>query len=99
MRGRVLNLGGGPANAVSLRMLLSHIADLLGRELDIAFDDWRAGDQRFFVADTRAAQQALGLGASRPWREGVERLAKWLADARGLPFPSASATGVREVAA
>ncbi|WP_419826370.1 SDR family NAD(P)-dependent oxidoreductase [Sphingomonas sp.] len=87
--GRAFNLGGGPANAVSLRQLLAHIGRLLGRELDIDYSDWRAGDQRYFVADTRAAEAALGLGGKVPWRDGVARLARWLAEARGLPLPVA----------
>ena len=82
--GRAFNLGGGPANAVSLRGLLCHVGELLGREIDVAFHDWRAGDQRYFVADTRAAQAALGLGARVPWREGVERLLRWLASSRDI---------------
>jgi CDP-paratose 2-epimerase len=84
--GRAFNLGGGPANAVSLRELLAHVGALLGRELDIGYSDWRAGDQRYFVADTRAAEAALGLGAKLPWRDGVARLARWLAETRGLPL-------------
>ena len=86
--GRAFNLGGGPDNAVSLRELLAHISALLGRDLRIDFSDWRAGDQRYFVADTRAAAAALGLGAKRPWRDGVAALAQWLADARGLDLPA-----------
>jgi CDP-paratose 2-epimerase len=86
--GHAFNLGGGPANAVSLRELLDHIGALLGRELELEFSDWRAGDQRYFVADTHAAEKALGLGRKVPWRVGVERLARWLADARGLEFTS-----------
>ena len=84
VKGRAFNLGGGPANAVSLRVLLQHVSTLLGRELEIGYSDWRAGDQRYFVADTRAAEQALGLGPKVPWRIGVERLAHWLAETRGL---------------
>ncbi len=87
--GRAFNLGGGPANAVSLRALLEHMGDLLGRPVDIHWSDWRAGDQRYFVADTRAAQAALGLGKAVPWREGVERLAGWLAEERGVDLPAA----------
>ena len=84
--GRAFNLGGGPGNAVSLRTLLDHIGTLVGTAPDVRFDDWRAGDQRYFVADTRAAQSALELGATVPWREGVARLAQWLAAERGLPI-------------
>lgn len=89
--GRAFNLGGGAANAVSLRQLLAYVGALLGRDLDIGFADWRAGDQRYFVADTRAAQTALGLGARRPWRDGVAALAQSLSAARGLNWPVGSA--------
>ena len=87
VRGRAFNLGGGPANAVSLRQLLAHMADLVGREVELTWSDWRAGDQRYFVADTRAAEAALGLGPKLAWREGVARLAAWLAAERRLNLP------------
>ena len=101
VQGRAFNLGGGPANAISLRQLLSHIGDLTGREVDITYSDWRAGDQRYFVADTRLAQEALGLDAKVDWRDGVTTLARWLASERRLNLPidpsaltaTASATG------
>jgi len=97
VQGRAFNLGGGPANAVSLRRLLAHVSDVVGHELDVGYSDWRAGDQRYFVADTRAAQLALGLGERVPWRSGVERLMRWLAETRGLKGPAMS--GRAEVAA
>ena len=84
VEGRAFNLGGGPANAVSLRRLLAHIGDLVGHEVPIEWSDWRAGDQRYFVADTRAAEAELGLGAKVPWRDGVADLARWLAAERRL---------------
>lgn len=87
VKGRAFNLGGGPANAVSLRVLLAHIGNLIGREVDVRFADWRAGDQRYFVADTRAAEADLGLGAKVPWRDGVADLARWLAAERGFNQP------------
>ncbi len=86
--GRAFNLGGGPANAVSLRRLLAHIEDLVGRPVPLEFSDWRAGDQRYFVADTRRAAAELGLGPARGWRDGVAELASWLAQERGLSLPS-----------
>ena len=76
--GRAFNLGGGPANAVSLRQLLAHIGALLGRAPAIAYEDWRAGDQRWFVADARAARAVLGLPAFCPWKQGIAALAEWL---------------------
>jgi CDP-paratose 2-epimerase len=89
--GQAFNLGGGPANAVSLRRLLAHIGDLIGREVEVSFSDWRAGDQRYFVADTRAAEAALALAPKVPWREGVATLARWLAEVRGIALPETMA--------
>jgi len=85
--GRVFNLGGGPDNAVSLRELIAYIATLIGRDVDLQLGDWRAGDQRYFVADTRGAQAALALPPRRSWRDGVEALANWLAQVRGINLP------------
>ena len=82
--GRAFNLGGGPANAVSLRAVVAYISQLLGRDVPVTYSDWRAGDQRYFVADTRAARTALGLRDEVPWRTGVAALAAWLAETRGL---------------
>jgi CDP-paratose 2-epimerase len=85
--GHAFNLGGGPDNAVSLRELLAHMGSLIGREVKTEYSDWRAGDQRYFVADARAAQQALNLGPRVPWRDGVAKLAAWLAEERRVNFP------------
>jgi CDP-paratose 2-epimerase len=96
--GRVFNLGGGPANAVSLRRLLDHVADLLGRELDVVTSGWRPGDQRWFVADTRAIGDALALPAKLDWRSGVARLVDWIAAERGIAsprLPARQAAGAR----
>ncbi|WP_043539273.1 NAD-dependent epimerase/dehydratase family protein, partial [Salinarimonas rosea] len=77
VRGRAFNLGGGPANAVSLRAVLEAIEDLAGPvRLDHA--DWRQGDQLWFVADTRAIEGALGWRARTGWRDGLADLARWL---------------------
>lgn len=84
LAGRAYNLGGGPENAVSLNRLIDHVAHLRGGSVAVVERDWRPGDQRWFVADTRAVRRALGLGPARPWREGVAALHRWLAgrDAR-----------------
>lgn len=88
--GRAFNLGGGPTNAVSLKTLLAAIGTLLGEAPELRFEDWRAGDQRYFVADTRAAQAALGLAPPLPWRDGIARLAAWLAGERAVPASHAA---------
>ncbi len=74
--GRAYNLGGGPANAISLLQLVAHIEDLLGRRVDVTFAGWRPGDQRYFVADTAAARRDLALAPALGWRAGIARLAE-----------------------
>jgi CDP-paratose 2-epimerase len=87
VRGQAFNLGGGPANAVSLRQLIRQIEMLTGRSVNVELRDWRAGDQRYYVSDIGRARQALGLPEPLPWRDGLERLADWLRHNRvDVPF-------------
>jgi CDP-paratose 2-epimerase len=97
VKGRVFNLGGGPDNAVSLRRLLNHVSRVVGRNIDLSCEDWRPGDQRWFVADTRAIDAELKLPAKLGWRAGVQRLTEWLAAERG--FETAAPMRVAAVAA
>jgi len=82
--GRVYNLGGGPDNAVFLLQVLEELGRLAGRPPRIAKLDWRPGDQRWFVADSRRARAALGLGSPLPWRQGLAQMHGWYRDAGAL---------------
>jgi CDP-paratose 2-epimerase len=82
VKGRAFNLGGGAANAVSLLQLLQRIEEITGRKPAVAFSEWRAGDQRYYVSDTTAARRELALPEPRGWRAGVADLATWLSVAR-----------------
>ena len=85
--GRAFNLGGGPRNAISLRQLLRHLEDTVGRPVATEHQDWRAGDQKYFVSDSRAITAALGLKVPLPWQTGVSNLVTWLAGERGIQLP------------
>jgi len=87
--GEAFNLGGGPANAVSLGEVLAEIAGMLGDELRLDHGDWRQGDQLYFVADTRKLGHAVGWRPRVGWREGVRDLTRWLADRRAMTPPPA----------
>ena len=76
--GQAFNLGGGPANAVTLLDVLGAIQSATGLRPDIRFDAWRPGDQRYFVADTRKVRAALDLPPAVGWQDGLGRLASWL---------------------
>lgn len=88
--GTAFNLGGGPANAISLLQLIREIRAITDRSIDIDLQDWRPGDQRWYVSDTAKAREALGLGRPLGWREGVAKLARWLAAERGVLLPDAA---------
>ncbi|QTL02138.1 SDR family NAD(P)-dependent oxidoreductase [Aquabacter sp. L1I39] len=83
--GRAFNLGGGPSNAVTLRHVIAHAEQVLGRQARLELQPWRTGDQRYYVSDTRTVRAALGLPAPLDWREGVARLAQWIGEAGHQP--------------
>ncbi|MEX6506184.1 NAD-dependent epimerase/dehydratase family protein [Jiella sp. M17.18] len=83
VRGNAFNLGGGPVNAISLRVLLREMGDMLGREVQIRFSETRQGDQAYFVADTRKLAEATGWRARIGWRDGVRDLNAWLSSWNG----------------
>ena len=93
VRGRAFNLGGGPRNAVSLNMVLREIENIVGTTLSVSRDDWREGDQLYFVAETSRLEAELAWHAKTGWRDGLRDLADWLAgqdnDARTLRRVSA----------
>ncbi|AFL53646.1 CDP-paratose 2-epimerase [Sinorhizobium fredii] len=78
LSGRAFNLGGGPGNAVSLAEVLDEIERVTARRLRTVKGDWRAGDQLYFVADTRALADALGWRPHTDWRAGLRDLHAWL---------------------
>ena len=80
--GQAFNLGGGPANAVSLRDVIGQIESMIGRRVDLAFGAWRPGDQRWFVADASRARNVLGMPPPIRWQEGLSRLAAFYAGER-----------------
>jgi CDP-paratose 2-epimerase len=78
VRGQAFNLGGGPANSVSLRMVLDEIASFAGFDVPVRHEDWRTGDQFYFVSDTTWLTEAVGWRAGVDWREGLRDLAEWV---------------------
>ncbi len=96
-KGRAFNLGGGPHNAVSVRIVLDEIARVTGRRLDLSYADWRNGDQLYFVSDNNGLGAAIDWRPSVSWREGIKELAAWLKQHR-LPALSSSEQLQRETA-
>ncbi|PYQ29081.1 MAG: CDP-paratose 2-epimerase [Acidobacteria bacterium] len=93
--GRAFNIGGGPSNAISLLELLDIIERLDGQRPNVSFDDWRVGDQRYYVSDTRAYGAATGWRAHVPARDGIRLLYEWLLASRGRKRAARSIKTVR----
>lgn len=88
VRGRAFNMGGGARNTISLIELLERIGQLNGRAPAIAADGWRVGDQRWYVSDTRAFEDATGWRARVEVGDGIARLHEWLSQHAAAPLAS-----------
>jgi CDP-paratose 2-epimerase len=83
LKGTAFNIGGGPENTISLLELLDMILDLEGMRPDVAFSDWRTGDQRYYVSDVAKFSLATGWSPTYSARKGVAALHAWLAGVSG----------------
>jgi len=92
LAGRAFNIGGGPSNVISLRDLLDRLEAMLGRQPEFTLEDWRTGDQRYYVSDFRRFREMTGWTPKISPAEGIERLHHWLQQQHET---TASAAGVR----
>lgn len=81
--GEAFNIGGGPRNSVSLVEILDLITEKTGKKVNISFDEWRQGDQFYYVSDTKKFRMATGWKPKYSVEEGIEALMEWLLDTRG----------------
>jgi CDP-paratose 2-epimerase len=82
LSGEAFNIGGGLGNTISLIELLDLIGAFQDSRPEIKTEDWRVGDQRYYVSDTRKFKAATGWAARVSVREGVQRLYEWLLEER-----------------
>lgn len=82
--GEVFNIGGGPANTLSLLELVAALEQSFGRSLNPGYADWRPGDQRVFVADIRKAEKLLQWSPKVSTQDGIERLITWVRNNRDV---------------
>lgn len=86
--GEAFNIGGGPTNSLSLVELLDLIGSLQQHPVKTRLDDWRIGDQRYYISDTHKFRTATGWLPKISAREGVRRLYTWLLEQREPPAHS-----------
>jgi CDP-paratose 2-epimerase len=76
---QVYNVGGGPENVLSVWAELGPmLQDLMGHKIEVGRADWRPGDQRICIMDTRKAQRDLGWRPKVGVAEGVRTLYEWV---------------------
>ena len=78
LSGKAFNIGGGANNSTSLLEILNRIQSLTGRPCHYAFSDWRLGDQKYYVTDTRLFRELTGWKPQVNIDAGLERLYKWV---------------------
>ncbi|MCU1328222.1 MAG: NAD-dependent epimerase/dehydratase, partial [Bryobacterales bacterium] len=86
LSGQVFNIGGGLGNTISLLDLLDLIGSL-GDRPPLRYQDWRPGDQRYYVSDIRKFKVATGWTPKVNVQQGLRRLHSWLSKTRGIPAP------------
>lgn len=78
LSGRAYNIGGGPANTLSLLELLRLLEQRHGREIPFTNAPARTADQKIFVCDISRARAELGWEPQIGVGEGIEQLLDWV---------------------
>jgi CDP-paratose 2-epimerase len=91
LSGQAFNIGGGAENTLSLLELIDML-NALGAPCQVRFEDWRVGDQRYYVSDTERFRVATGWRPRVSARNGVEQLYRWMAEHRSSALKRAAAT-------
>lgn len=84
-RGGIYNIGGGRQNTLSVwNEFGSLLAKLFKRNIPVALDDWRPGDQKIFVADIRKAKKEFDWEPKIGVEEGITKLHAWVTSNKDL---------------
>lgn len=84
-KGNIYNVGGGRENTLSVWTEFGPILErLFRRKIDVAFSDWRPGDQKVYISDIRFIEKELGWKPKVKVAEGIEKLFHWVQDNKQL---------------
>ena len=85
--GKVYNIGGGPENTVSIKEILTMIKEIANDHLEISYEEWRRGDQYYYVSNTSKFTKDTGWTPKYSVTEGVTNLMLWLCENRNIENP------------
>lgn len=78
-RGDIFNIGGGPANTISVWVEFKQLVERLARQsIPVSFDKPRPGDQPCYVSDIRKAARIMGWRPQIGKDEGIAQLWGWI---------------------
>lgn len=97
VQGEVFNIGGGPENTVSLVEIIKMIEEKTGHKMSVSFEDWRRGDQFYYVSDTTKFSEMTGWKPKYTVQQGVNELLEWLCEHRNLKINSEKISSEKEV--
>ncbi|MBA2383167.1 MAG: SDR family NAD(P)-dependent oxidoreductase [Actinobacteria bacterium] len=78
LAGTAFNVGGGPANTISLLELLDLLEALGCPRPPVSFEQERAGDQRWYVTNTSRLREAVDWRPCVDVHAGIGSLHRWL---------------------
>lgn len=82
--GEAFNVGGGPAQVMSLLELIEMLEKKLGQKIPLRWDDWRPGDQQVYISDVAKLDRQLGWKPEVAAAGGVSQLIEWVDQNRRL---------------
>jgi len=82
--GQAFNIGGGPANTLSLLELVALLERRFQRRFPHSFDEWRTGDQRVFISNVSKAEKSFGWIPRTSVADGVNKMVDWLIENEAL---------------
>ncbi|MCM8782081.1 MAG: SDR family NAD(P)-dependent oxidoreductase [Candidatus Omnitrophica bacterium] len=82
--GKVYNIGGGCSNSISLLEFVDLLEKQLSKKIQLKFSDWRPGDQKIYISDTRRAQKDFGWKPKIDVKKGIGLLIEWVKENRKL---------------
>jgi len=80
----VVNVGGGPGNAVPIMHVIELLQEMTGKKSPISYADWRPSDQKVFVSDIRKAKRVLGWEPKVSVEQGLEKMVEWIQAHKGI---------------
>ncbi len=83
--GSIFNIGGGASNSISIhREFFPILEQGLEKKIEVAWGDWRPGDQKIYVSDIRKLKETLGWYPQVDIKTGIEQLVQWVRSNKDL---------------